>query len=242
MTYYNREGNVLELKKDNMDFLNSGSFGQVLHNSDLIFKEYYHWTGKDFRLTPKMFDILKQVNNKHFIELFDIYSNFNPLDLVMLKLGIKKFIIDAYTAKYYPDNSVNALYEKIDYILDNFREIEKLFDEFANNKIYTSDIKRKNCILGNNNIVIIDPDSFFRSNSHKDIIKICNKRNLLYLFKDICTSGADNISDEELITYKQKIIDSIFKIHIDVTANTDVTHEISKELRYSKRPIDHFMK
>lgn len=64
---------------------------------------------------------LKNINNPHFIELFDLYSDFNYIELIKNKVGILPFVVDAYTARYYPDNSVNVLLEHKDYILDNLK-------------------------------------------------------------------------------------------------------------------------
>lgn len=60
-----------------MKYLNSGECAKVLHNKDIIFKEYYSKTPFDCILNEKRFDILKNINNPHFIELFDIYSDFS---------------------------------------------------------------------------------------------------------------------------------------------------------------------
>ena len=234
MSYYNR--NHKKLKLGAMEYLNSGDCAKILHNKDTIFKEYYFDTVLNFRLNEKMFDILKNISNPHFIELFDIYSDFYFIELLENKIGILPFIVDAYTAKYYSDNSVNVLLEHKDYILDNFRELEALFRLFSENKICTDDIKRENTVIGKDGIVIIDPDLFYTSESSKEFISTLNKNKLLHLFRSIFINSVENGPNYgKNITF----IDNEL-VNFEVTDNTDITHEISKKLKYIKKPIELF--
>lgn len=129
MAYFNR--NYQRLKLDDMKYLNSGGCAKVLYDGDIIFKEYYSETILNCRLNVKMFDILKNIKNPHFVELIDIYSDFDFIELFKNIVKILPFIVDAYTAKYYSDNSTNVLLEHKDYILENFRELEMLFKIFT---------------------------------------------------------------------------------------------------------------
>lgn len=230
--YYNR--NYKKLKLNNMEYLNNGGCAEVLHNEEIIFKEYYYETSHNYRLDEKMFDILKNIHNSHFIELFDIYSDFNFTELLKNKIGMLPFTVDAYTAKYYPDNSVNALLENKDYLLDNFKELEILFKTFSENMICTADIKKDNTVIGKDGIVIIDPDLFYTMEFGKELISTLNKKNLLYLFRSIFINSLKGKPNyDRMVTY----IDSEL-VNIKVTDTTDVTQEISKKLRYVKRPIE----
>lgn len=230
--YYNR--NYKKLKLNNMEYLNNGGCAEVLHNEEIIFKEYYYETSHNYRLDEKMFDILKNIHNSHFIELFDIYSDFNFAELLKNKIGMLPFTVDAYTAKYYPDNSVNALLENKDYLLDNFKELEILFKIFSENMICTADIKKDNTVIGKDGIVIIDPDLFYTMEFGKELISTLNKKNLLYLFRSIFINSLKGKPNyDRMVTY----IDSEL-VNIKVTDTTDVTQEISKKLRYVKRPIE----
>lgn len=144
------------------------------------------------------------------------------------------FTVDAYTAKYYPDNSVNALLENKDYLLDNFKELEILFKIFSENMICTADIKKDNTVIGKDGIVIIDPDLFYTMEFGKELISTLNKKNLLYLFRSIFINSLKGKPNyDRMVTY----IDSEL-VNIKVTDTTDVTQEISKKLRYVKRPIE----
>lgn len=190
------------------------------------------------RLNVLLFDILKGIDNDHFIKLIEIYSDMDLSELIQYKINVRKFSVDAYTAKYYSDDSVNALYESINYILDNFSELEKLFDIFTDNSIITDDVKRGNAILSNDSIIIIDPDTFYISSLPKLDIAIENKKELLVLFMSICVSGIRKIKNRETVI--QKIILDLADIDID--CKTNITNEIYKKLKYVKRPIDYLIK
>ena len=238
MPYYNRNYKKIDLSS--MEFLENGGCAEVLHNKEIIFKKYYPKILHNFRINEKMFDIFKNINNPHFVELFDIYSNFNFIELLKNKMKILPSSVDAYTAKYYPDNSVNVLFEHKDYILDNFKELEMLFKIFSENMICTDDIKRDNAIIGKDGIVIIDPDLFYTMDSSKDSIFTLNKKNLLKLFRSIFINSF-SVENEPDYGKFISFIDTEL-VNIEITNNIDVVHEISKKLKYVKKPIELFKK
>ena len=232
MAYYNREYKKINL--DNMKYLNNGYCAKVLYDNNIIFKEYYHETAPDCKLSIEMFDILKEIDNPHFIELLDIYSDFSLTKLIKNRMNILPFFPDAYTAKYYQDDSVNVLQEHKDYILDNFRELEILFKIFTDNMICTSDVKRANAILNKNGIIIIDQDLFYIDKCSKRSISIKNKEKLLVLFRSICMASITKEQDyNEVLSLVYGELSNI-----KVRKNTNITHEISKKLKYVKKPID----
>ena len=244
MPYYNRNGEELKLDEFELSSLDSGNCGSVEYNGDIIFKQYHSYVHNAYRLKPIMFDFLKTVNNTHFIEFYEIYCKMSPEQLSKYLAGEYAFRVDAYTAKYYPDNSVNALFENKDYLLENLREIEKLFNEFADNRVMVNDLKRSNVLLGNDGIILIDPDSYSFADGKKSNIVTRNKEELLYLFQSICRSEATilvrnnffaNIHDVD-----RKINDFATKIRIN--ENTDVTHEISKKLKKVRKPANYFLR
>ena len=170
--------------------------------------------------------------------MYDIYSDFNFIGLLKNKIGISSFNVDAYTAKYYSDNSLNVLFENKDYILDNFKELETLFEVFSENGICTDDVKRDNAVIGKDGIIIIDPDLFYTMESTKETILKINKNNLLQLYKSILINSSTCEDNHANIV---KFINNEL-VNINVTSNVDVTYEISKKLRYIKKPIDFFRK
>jgi len=238
MAYYNRDGCLLKLNRKEFQYFSSGQCAFVSHNNEIVFKEYFSDTLVNCRLSPDLFDILKDIDDEHFIKLFEIYSEMDLLELMHYIVNIRRFVVDSYTACYYSDDSVNALYENNDYILDNFNELEKLFDVFTDNSIITEDVKRENAILSHSGIVIIDPDAFYLSSLPKEDITVFNKQQLLCLFRSICVSGIGKIENRDDIL--RKVVLDLAEINID--SKTDLTYEIFKKLQYVKRPIEYLIK
>lgn len=244
MYYYNRNSEKLNLDIGGLSYLKRGGCGEIFHNDSIIFKRYFSHTGDYYRIRPQIFDVLKSLNNPHIIEIFDIYRSTNIFFTEpKAKNWRQSFRTDAYTAKYYQDDNVNPLLENIDYILDNFREIEKLFDMFADNAIFVDDVKRTNAILSSNAIILIDPDTFHVSEKQKEFILANNKDELLYLFYDICIYEFEVLlsKEQQKHNFAWEKVDELYT-EITVDENTDVTYEISKKLQHVKRPIDYFIK
>ena len=102
--------------------------------------------------------------------------------------------------------------------------------------ICTEDIKRDNAIIGKTGIIIIDPDLFYTTEASKDFVSALNKKKLLNLFRSIFMSSVANEPNYgKLITF----IDTEL-VNIEVTENTDITYEISKKLKYIKKPVELF--
>lgn len=255
MGYYNRNGEKINLRLKDMKYLDCGRCAEVFYDSEFIFKRYFTSTDKNLRMTSSSFDFLKSVNNPHFVQLYDIYTEYSLFEFFRSKFKGIPFKIDAYTAKYYPDDSVNILHENKNYILDNFRELEALFDIFSNENVLVHDASRKNAILSKNGIVLIDPDLFL---VNPDLYKlfgdvgdeiypmiirdfsftIRNKKKLLFLFKNLLINASsrgveqDNFLDDDLL--------SLFDF--EITNDTEVSYEISKVLKNVQKPIDFFTK
>ena len=80
MAYYNRK--YQKIKLVNMEYLSSGGCAQVFYDKEKIFKEYSSKTTLNGRLSEEIFDILKDIDNPNFIKLFNIYSDYNRIDLI----------------------------------------------------------------------------------------------------------------------------------------------------------------
>lgn len=234
MAYYDQNGEKVKIDKTKMEYLNHGNCAIVLHDDKIIFKEYFEETPVFRRLSLDGFKILKDIQDKHFIKLYDIYSKMGKYELYQYK-GILSFLTVAYKAEYYPDDSINALYESIHYLLDNFNEIEQLFQVFTANGIATNDVKKDNIICSIDRMILIDPDLFY-FNINDDFLQIRNKINLLDLFKDICINCEKKHPDYKSIKYK---VNHIMEDK-EIDENTNITHELSKRLGSIKRPIEYF--
>lgn len=238
MSYFNRKCQPLKMNRKDLQYLSSGECASVYHNNEIILKEYFSETPIFNRLDPETFDILKSIDHENFMKLLEIYCDLNYSELIEYKINIRNFSVDASIAKYYHDDSVNVLYESIDYILDNFRNLDKLFEIFTDNSILTDDVKRKNAILSQKGIIIIDPDTFRCAPLPKEDIAVLNKKELLTLLRSICISSIGKIKNhDELI--KKIVLDLTA---IDISDKTDMAHEIAKKLKYVKKPIEYLVK
>lgn len=234
MGYYNRDGERVKNPKKGMKYLNSGQCAKVFYDGNSIFKEYYFETRFSCRLSPEIFEELKDIHNVHFVELFDIYTHLTFIDLFLYQNRKISFVTDAYTAKFYENSGINILYQPISYVLDNFRELEQLFDIFSSLSIEVNDVKRDNLVMDTNKIVLIDPDCFVRANSSQETIAIGNKRSLFYLFQSMYLLETLHQFHNQEITSQI----SSYLTNIQVTEHTDITHEISKQLKLVKKSID----
>lgn len=234
MDYYNRNFQKLEL--ENMKYLSQGDCGEVSYNDEIILKEYFGFINNSYRIKEEIFDILKSIDDKHLIELYDIYTAKNKIKIFFGKLLQCQFKVDCYTAKYYSDNSVNALNEPKEYLLENLFELQKLFNILTENNICTKDVKRTNTIIGKEGIVIIDPDLFYIPNE-KENVALINQLNLLNLFKSICLASIDTKRDlDSILKYLEKEV-----LDFNLTEKTDISYEISKKLKYRRCPKDIFI-
>lgn len=219
-----------------MKYLSQGDCGEVSYNDEIILKEYFGFINNNYRIKEKVFYILKSIDDKHLIELYDIYTAKNKIKIFFGKLLQCQFKVDCYTAKYYSDNSVNALNEPKEYLLENLFELQKLFNILTENNICTKDVKRANTIIGKEGIVIIDPDLFYIP-KEKENVALINQLNLLNLFKSICLASIDTKRDlDSILKYLEKEV-----LDFNLTEKTDISYEISKKLKYRKCPKDIFI-
>lgn len=82
--------------------------------------------------------------------------------------------------------------------------------------------------------IIIDPDHFSISPLPKQEIIRANKKKLLNLFISICLNGTDKFEPGEL---KAALRMDLSERNVD--SKTDITHELSRKLKYVKKPIDY---
>lgn len=234
MIYRNRKGNIYTPKE--LEYLSAGGCSYISHNETEIWKEYFSDTKPWCRITEEVFDLLKSINNEHLIELFDIYTTLSSSEFEKYQNKEIPFRTDAYSARYYPNNETRLLEEPTDFLLDNFWEIEKLFDTFTDESTLTEDVKRENAVIGPNGIIIIDPDCFQTIHFPKEKIAIKNKKNILELLRSIAI--AEMIEDN----YNKELASIYDLTDIEITKDTNVTYEISKKLKGTKTPKDYCMK
>ncbi len=102
--------------------------------------------------------------------------------------------------------------------------------------ICTDDIKKDNIVISKDGIVIMDPDLFYTMQSSREFISALNKKKLLNLFRSILINSLKNEQNYgKIITF----IDNEL-VNFQIKGDTDITYEISKKLKYTKRTIELF--
>ena len=244
MAFYNRDGKKLKLKGKKRKFIGNGMCGEVYLYDEFVLKKYFEDTSMFSRLKAKEFDILKDIDSPNFIKLYEIYQKLTIRELEIYndtKLG---FSVDAYTSRYYKGDNTNTLTKPVEYLLQNIRELDKLFDTFSDNSIIVADMKYGNVIINENHIILVDPDTFnYVGDTYNiDTLKELNKEQLINLIKSILTCQVTSV--EEISDWKKVrgIEDNIEKeiSNISIEDDPDIAYKFSKKLRNVKRPIDYF--
>ena len=217
MILYTKEKQPIKININRMERIRpAGVCSEVFHDDKIIFKKYYSHIHPSCKISPNMFKFLKSISNENFMELYDILCEKKRI----------KFRTDAYTAKYYCPEKINILEQPTDYILDNFRELDRLFQIFTNERVKVADMKFDNSILTSNKIIIIDPDLFHKSLLPKKNITLANKLELLALLRSILINTVKT-KDYEILT------GNLFDFEIN--HDTDIAYELSKKLKPYKK-------
>lgn len=235
MRYYSNELHEFEFSQINNDLIGYGCCSNVYRLQDKIFKLYFEYTNKHFRISQDIFEILKDIDNPNFIKLFNFYITEDAIgvDSYLFKLVTEQRGIEAYTAKYYKKSDLNPLDINKDYLLDNIRRIEELFNILSHESIIVDDIKLDNLIITNSDIVLIDPDCYFidKKSELSKIIK-SNKLEILKIISDLYTK-LSNINNPNAKVLIKQLID------IEVCDKTDISYELSKKLGRYRTPIEY---
>ncbi len=224
--FYDHDGNehFIDLSRE----FNNGCCGRVYfldEDNKRVFKKYYVNTLSDYRLKYSVFVILNEMRHPNIICPLEDYYDSKPDDL-------KPSIMAGYTYDYIIGHAVDLLYRPKDYLLENLRSIEKLFDQLAKEGVQVSDLKPDNVVLNENRIVIIDPDCFQKM--PKEAIKYTsrmNKRLLLYLMRDLLSKNMGPTS------FCIRDINSLFSSELE--DEKDMTSFVAKRLMFKKRIIDY---
>lgn len=238
MRYISSKGNVLENLDMFSEFVDKGTCGEIYRYEDVILKKYNFSTEYCIRLQRDIFEFLKSVDFSCIMKLYDIYMNSEYTGKSKLWFRIinyKKFVIDAYTAKYYEKADTESTIASKEYLLESFYKIESFFNYLSKNKIKVNDIKSGNTVFTDNGIVLVDPDLYeFLHGYSVDRVLINNKICLNYLFKSILMNNCN--SKQESVKLDKFYADNFNPNNI--YSSTDVTSNISKVLRNVKSPFE----
>ena len=187
--------------KDNYILLRNYVGCANIYKKDNILKIYPPFIPDKFRIEEDIFNILKTINDNHFIKLEDYYKDNNKMI--------------AYTAKYIENiNDFNIFNYDKELIKYNLIELKKLILLFTKLNIMIEDVCYRNYLLHKDKLVIIDPDCyrFVDKTISKDELWIVNYKKLLSSFKDVYIKSfyrTENkkMGSEEFI----KIVDKLFE-------------------------------
>lgn len=246
MIYYNSEGKKIEFKKNKDKFINNGYCANVYkYDSKYAIKIYNHNCNKEYRLKKDMFYEIDDIKSDNLVKIYDTLYKKN------IQNSLKKFIfttlykendflnnyiIDGYLMKYYEPSKLNILETDIEYMLQNMYQLEKLFNIFTNKSILVQDVKIGNIILGENNIVIIDPDLFDKVSYSYELLRSINNSELLKLFKSLFIYHYKFLKNK-IPNFEEKN-DKLFNMNLN--DSVDVTSKISKKMRKLKYPIGYY--
>ena len=238
MYYIDRKGYKLENEDKFSEYVDKGACGEIYRYGDTILKKYYLSTEHFIRIKKDIFDFLKDTDYSCFIKLYNAYMKIDYDIKSKLWFRItnhNKFIIDAYTAKYYEKTDIDPAFISKEYLLESFYKIESFFNYLSKNKIKVYDIKRENVVFTDDGIVLVDPDLYeFLHEYSVERTLINNKICLNYLFKSILINNCNT-------TYECDKLDRFYVDNFNpnsVTSKTEVTSNISKVLKNVKKPIE----
>lgn len=120
-----------------------------------------------------LFNVLKSVNNSHFIKMNEFYK--------------KHFLyhsVDAYSVDFIKSIDASKILYDSDYFLDNINEIDKLIDLLTEEHILMCDFRSYNLMFSENEIIVIDPDFYLRF-PYKKTVHFFNKKMFINVIKDI---------------------------------------------------------
>lgn len=230
---YNDEFNrKVIFNSKNLNYLDKGGCAKVftINETDKIFKKYFKSTPTDLRISKEIFNLIRLIDSRNLMKVFDIFTS---CDFNIFKDTNSHKII-GYTAKYYKSDDINPLLLDKEYLIENFRNLEKLIDIFNDLNILTKDLKEENVVFTKDNIVIIDPDLFSKPDKNKDFIKKFNSCELFSLLINIIVKYSGNTK-----YFRNSLMDELIDKY---SFNDNISDILYKKLKYVKKPIDYFKK
>lgn len=223
MFLYNESGKKFEIDDSRENMINHGCCGEIYKYKNDCVKLYYYPSLSNGKISKKVFETLKEIDSDYFVKLKDL----------LYPEGLREF--SAYTMKYYIAEELNILDLDTEYTLYMFHEYLKLFNEFSEKKIIAEDVKRNNTIYDGKNLILIDPDLFYFSNSIEDC-KVSNYNRILRLFRSIYLEELKKLLD--LDYSKNPFTDLGELFNLEMGPNMD--NELAKKLKKYRCPRDYF--
>ncbi len=142
------------LRLEDASLVGHGNNAYVYKKGNVSYKEYMD--DSYYRLKKEVFESLKDINHPNFIKLRDLYHLYD------------KVMVDSYD--YFESNNNLMIDMPIKYTYQNLYQLKSLFSEFTKRKILIDDENYDNAIVGQDSLVIIDPD-MYRIHNSEDYVK-----------------------------------------------------------------------
>lgn len=170
MNFYS-DSNILNT--DSFSYLDEGSRARIYKDGDVLFKYYKEDCKYRFYISKKLFLRLKEMNVSHIVKLYNLYS-------VQPKKHFGQ-IFDGYTMAYCGERLFSILNQPTSYLLEMVYELEqKTIIELSKAHIVMSDTHYGNIYFTDNDVTIIDPDSFYTPLFCKTSVVLEENRNKLW--------------------------------------------------------------
>ena len=232
MVFYNEDRKKVIIKDDVLNNIIDNGYCATIYryNDDLCFK--YYDRGIDYEhclLNPYIKEDLGKIDSPNLANIKELLFKDN-----------NKYKVDAYLLSYYEEKYQELLEVPTDYLLYNMEEILKLTKKISEYKIRVDDLKRRNMILTDSNIVLIDPDRWYYDRSiSENEIKKANVNNIMQLFNQTIANELDDNYKEFLLEnrlYSSTIADKLFPL---VSNDKKAMKVLTKRLNGYKKPIDY---
>lgn len=204
---------------------------QIYKVGDKIIKRYKDGEDDYVRLQKEVFDILKKSNLPAFMKLRDVYTE----DVQLFVDDDFKEMITAYSYDYIETINKKMIDLPMEYTLSSMCELKKLVEFLNNNNVLIGDSSAANCLVTEDNLVVIDPDYF-------EINDKCEEENLKeinhYISDLWCEEyGLKSMDDIRLISkqfYDKNIDLYLYKMNMRLTEETP-REFITKTLQKNRR-------
>ena len=144
-----------ERKTSITHMIGEGHYGIAYKYGDVVIKKYFDNRTANGHIKADMFDSLKEVKEKAFIDLIDCScSTIQHFD------GYEQKVISAYSSKYINKTKRKSIDMPMDYTLNSLYELYKVANILNDMGIKMNDESYDNLIVSKDNIVIIDPDYY----------------------------------------------------------------------------------
>lgn len=145
-----------EMKTRFLPRLGEGTFGTTYKYGDIVIKRYFTNETAAGHIKEDVFDRLKDIKEKSFIDLID--CSYSQMTHFCSDYG--KRVISAYSSKYISKIHKKSIDMPVDYTINSLKELLKLAKRINELNIKMEDTFGDNLIIGKDNIVVIDPDLY----------------------------------------------------------------------------------